>query len=130
MSADINKSEIVYFRSDTEHELIGPVHSYGYIGSNVTFTCVSPLGTCLEMNWYKQLINFRRDIIFTGHNGMSYMTDKYNVRNSTVGCQLTVISVQLSDAGIFKCELVISHISINESARLLVFSKLCTIILL
>ena len=124
------KSEFLDFCLDrTENPLRGLKNRYSYVGFDVTFTCVSPMRSCLGMNWYKHKEGTERETIFNGSTPTLYNTDKYTVRLVDSGCQLTVNNLELSDAGLIVCEIVTSPRSFEDTAFLLVFSKLCSIAL-
>jgi len=80
------------------------------------------------MNWYIDRNGAQRETIFIGYDGTS-PRDKYGVKNSTVGCQLTVKRLELRDAGSVICEIVISESALQRNATIVVSGKLCLIIL-
>lgn len=125
------KSEFLSVVSDLDYQnvnhLTGPSDVFSYLGLNVTFTCDSPLRTCDSMNWYKSKRGTKRITIYSDDNGI-YLRRKYVVENSTVGCRLTVINVNLNDASDFICEILISQRSYNGTAELFVQSKSSSII--
>src|SRR6218665_285243 len=89
-----------------------------FVGTEATFTCVSPLNGCVEMTWQKGLgrrgfpINYDDYPSFRG---------KYILANSTLGCQLTIANVQLTDAAIYHCTFMKTFIG---TADLIALSKL------
>lgn len=103
--------------------LRGPVSNFGYVGYSVKLFCYSSLKTCLGINWFKDKVGGELEIIYNSST-RSYNEDKYDVRSSNEGCQLTVKHLEFSDAGKVTCEMVISQRSFNGTAILLVFSKL------
>src|SRR5688572_25109114 len=98
-------SEFLYFRLDEQNMglLKGPENSSSVLGSNATFSCVSPSRDCSGMTWYKNIPGESTETIYHPEDGVD-LTDKYIVENSTVGCMLIITNVRFIDAGFFICE--------------------------
>jgi len=120
-----SSSKFLHFCLDgpREHPLTGPENQFGFVGSDVNFTCISPVGYCVGMNWFKQKVGRGRETISISRFG-NYSRAKYTVMGSRMGCQLTVKRLELNDASSVICEIVISHRTYEGTASLLVFSKL------
>lgn len=80
------------------------------------------------MTWWVHIPGRDAPTIFSKYEGI-YLSDKYIVENSAVGCQLTVKRLQLNDTATYYCEIRISQTIYDHVAQLFVFSKLCLIIL-
>jgi len=81
------------------------------------------------MEWYlSRPILDGTSTIFSKQHGI-YLSDKYSVENSTVGCQLTVKRVELNDTASYICEIQISSRVYEESCELFAFSKLHLIVI-
>jgi len=74
------------------------------------------------MNWYRDQPGKDRFTIYDLYS-IIYYYGKYSVENSSLGCQLTVREVKLSDAASYVCQLKISEIVYEASAQLYAFSK-------
>lgn len=89
---------------------------------------MSPLKDCVEIVWYMHTPGETSSVIIFSRNDGIYLSDKYIVENSTMGCQLTISRVELSDASKYHCEIEISSKGYDEHVPLYTFSKLCLII--
>ena len=111
----------LYFRLDSEEDpLTGPEHSLAYVGTEATFTCVSPLENCANMIWRRSYYN--ESTMTYSWNPINYgrPTYKYRVHDYDMGCSLIVRNVQINDSGKFQCRFMDFF---NSEAELIVKSE-------
>lgn len=114
----MSKSLFLHFSSEsTDIPLKRPRSLINVIGTNATFTCVSPLKNCVEMTWQRGLGRWGFPINYDNYPSFR---GKYIVENSTLGCQLTVANVQFYDVAIYECKFMKSFIG---TANLFAISK-------
>src|SRR6218665_3703263 len=102
--------------------------SLNFVGEDAEFICVSPVGSCANIIWYKDNGSSHwislHSIRTYDHIGRAKYKVKHYYRpnsDSTLGCILTVTNVQFIDYGAFMCEFL--H-TFKRTAELRVYGKL------
>ena len=100
--------------------------SLNFVGTDAEFICVSPVGTCASIIWYKDNGSshwISLDSIRPTYDriGRAKYKTKHHKPDPTFGCRLTVRNVQFIDYGAFMCEFL--H-TFKRTAELRVYGKL------
>src|SRR6218665_1076600 len=98
-----------------ENPLKGPSSFLGSLGEDTIFNCDSPLKTCDNMTWQRGNGSFGTPI------GYSDVGGKYELRDSTSGCQLIITDTQVNDSGPYTCRFMKTF---ERTAELYVIGKI------